>query len=439
MKRAMLIAMLFVAANALAADKWWDSYNKGAAAVNGGSYALAANLLAKAIAENPSESTGVRAGNAIITYVPHFYLGIAKFNLGDTDGALREWKISEDQGAVQRTPYYSKLKDWVARAQTEKQRAAQSAVSGPKKAAEAALSRAVQVQGDALSAGGDRTESYRDAQRKLQNALAQFAKAGTDASAYDAAAQLADQAAQRFSVAADEGKKLRAAAASRPKPMPVAPVVVTNTAPSPAPVVITNTAPPPPPVTVISQAKVAAELAVQEYRRAVGEALRNSRGEAQNFLRRETREGERLRSQLAFAKNDDDYDKVRVETEGRATAMAKKLAELAAPPPAVVQTTAVAAKIDLAPAYHAFATGDLPRAEQMLTATLGTTPAAEAYLLRGCVRYTRAMLSRSPDALLLAATDDFKAALQRNRALRLDPGLFSPKLVSRLEEVRSGR
>lgn len=440
MKRALLLVLIASAAFA-AQDKWWDSYNKGVAAVNGRSYDLAANLLAKAIAENPTESTSVRAGNAIITYVPHFFLGIAKFNQGDTDGALREWKTSEDQGAVQRTAYYSKLKDWVARAQVEKQRVAQNAVSGPKKAAEAALSRAVQVQGDALSAGGDRTESYRDAQRKLQNALGQFAKAGTDGGAYDAAAQLADQAGQRFGDAANEGKKLRAAAAARPKPVVPTPVVVTNTVPPPAPApVVTNTAPPPPtPAPVVSQAKVAAEISVQTYRRAVGDALRNARGAAQNFLRGESREAERLRSQLAFAKNDADYDKVRLATESRSTAMTKKLAELAAPPPPAVQATSIPAKIDLAPAYRAFATGDLALAENILDTTLGATPAAEAYLLRGCVRYTRAMLSRSPDSLLLAATDDFKAALERNRALRLDPRLFSPKLVSRLEEVRSGR
>jgi hypothetical protein len=70
---------------------------------------------------------------------------------------------------------------------------------------------------------------------------------------------------------------------------------------------------------------------------------------------------------------------------------------------------------------------------------LAATPAAEAYLLRGCVRYTRAMLSRAPDALLLAATDDFKAALEKNRALRLDRRVFSPKLVERFEQVRNGR
>lgn len=425
MKRVLVI--LLFAMNAFAADKWWDSYNKGVAAVNGRNYELAQNALQKAIAENPSESTSVRAGNSIITYVPHFFLGIAKFNNGDVDGALREWKTSEDQGAVQRTSYYSKLKDWVARAQTEKQRQAQSAVSGPKKAAEAALSRAVQMQGDALSAGGDRTDSYRDAQRKLQNALARFASAGTDASAYDAAAQMAEQATQRFSAAAEEGKKLRAAAASRPKPTPLPVVVPVQPTPAPPPPVTTTTVAPTP-APVISPAKETAEIAVQNYRAQLTKAVSATKGEAQRLVRNELREADRLRARLANAKNDEDYDAVRLDVDRREAALTKKLAEL---------SVAVPAKLDLAPAYRAFATGDLASADRLLTNTLAATPAAEAFLLRGCVRYTRAMLSRTPDALLLAATDDFKAALQRNRALRLDPVVFSPKLVARFEQVRS--
>jgi tetratricopeptide (TPR) repeat protein len=375
-RRATLIALLFVAVNAQAAEKWWDAYNRGVAAVNGASYDAGAKALAAAIAQNPTESTGVRAGNSIITYVPHFFLGIAKFNLGDTDGALREWRISEEQGAVARTAYYSKLKDWVARAQQEKQREAVKAASGSKQTAEAAISRAVQLQGDALSAGGDRTESYRDAQRKLQDALARFRGAGTNNAAYESAAQTAEQAAQRFAAAADEGKKLKIAAANRPKPQPPQPKpqpveVVVQVEDAPKPVVKTETVAPPPVVVVPRK---------EEPKPA-------------------------------------------------------PLPEPIKPVPAPV----IVARPDVTPAYRAFATGDLATADRLLTNMLAKTPAAEAYLLRGCVRYTRAMLSRQPDAQLAAATADFKAALARNRALRLDPSVFSPKLVARFEQVRNNR
>jgi tetratricopeptide (TPR) repeat protein len=414
MKR--LALLLLIALPALAApEKWWDSYNRGVAAVNGGSHDLAVKLLQKSIAEQPTESTSIRAGQSIITYVPHFWLGIARMNLGDPDGALREWRISEEQGAVARTAYYSKMKDWVAKAQREKQRAAHSAVDGPRKSAEGAISRAMQIQGDAMSAGGDRTQSYRDAQRKLQDALAQFRKAGNDGGAYAAVSQTAEQAAQLFSSAADEGKKVKAAAAARPKPAPAKPVqivVPTGTVP-------TATVAPPPKIVesapVISQAKVAAEVAVQELRRKVSRT-----------------EGEKLRRQLDAAKTDAEYDVVRLAVEKRMTELAKP-AEVPVPAPVKI------AKADVAPAYRAYANGDLTGAEQLLTRLIGDSPAAEAYLLRGCVRYTRAMLSRNASALLASANEDFRAALKRNGALRLDPRTFSPKLVAGFEQVRRSR
>ncbi|MGZ8711470.1 MAG: hypothetical protein ACXW28_14710 [Thermoanaerobaculia bacterium] len=422
MKR--VLAILLFASTAFAAERWWDSYNRGVAAVNGKNYNLAASLLQKAIAENPTEGTAVRAGKSIITYVPHFWLGIARFNLGDTDGALREWRISEEQGAVARTSYYSSMKDWVARAQREKQRVAHNAVSGPRTAAEGAISRAMQIQGDAMSAGGDRTQSYRDAQRKLQDALTQFRKAGNDANAFASVSQTAEQAAKLFSAASEEGKKAKAAAAARPKPVkpvPTRPVEVA--VPVETPPVKTETVAPAAqkiePAPVVSQAKVAAELAVQEFRRKAPRA-----------------EGEKLRRQLAAAKSDAEYDEVRLAAE-------KRLVELTRPVPVepVVEPVVAVAKrkSDVTPAYRAFANGDLASAEQLLTRMIVETSAAEAYLLRGCVRTTRAMLSRTPDALLVSANDDFKAALQRNRALRLDPRLFSPKLVARFEQVRGAR
>lgn len=409
MKRLALLLLLALPALA-APEKWWDSYNRGVAAVNGGSYDLAVKLLQKSLAEQPTESTSIRAGQTIITYVPHFWLGIARMNLGDPDGALREWRISEEQGAVARTAYYSKMKDWVAKAQREKQRAAHSAVDGPRKSAEGAISRAMQIQGDAMSAGGDRTQSYRDAQRKLQDALSQFRKAGNDGGAYAAVSQTAEQAAQLFSAAAEEGKKVKAAAAARPKPAPAKPVQI---------VVPTETVAPPPKVIesapVISQAKVAAEVAVQELRRKVSRA-----------------EGEKLRRQLDAAKTDAEYDEVRLAVE-------KRTADLAKPAEAPVPAPVKAAKADVAPAYRAYANGDLAGAEQLLSRLIVETPAAEAFLLRGCVRYTRAMLSRNASAMLASANEDFKAALKRNGALRLDPRAFSPKLVAGFEQVRRGR
>jgi hypothetical protein len=413
MKRlALVLALLLATAASAAPEKWWDAYARGVAAVNAKNYRVAADSLQKAIGEMPNEGTNVRTRRELITYVPHFWLGIAKFNLGDNDGALREWRISEEQGVIAKTEYYSRMKDWVARAQAQTQRNAQDSASGAKKSADTAISKALEMQLGALSAGGDRAESYLNGQRKLMEARTQFQKAGTDVSAYKAAEQTAQQAAALFNNAAEEGKKLRAARAAtpaprKPAPAPVktaqiipitqAPVKVIETPPAPLPKA--QTAPPP---TVLTADEVTKRIADQdEKRRKLAEARKLTDAKAME-------------------------------------AMKKPVVVTATPLPPV--PTATPAQPELRRAYRAFAAGDLTASEQLLTGILRAQPAvAEAYLLRGCARYTQAMLSRTPDPLLLAATDDFRAALQRNAALRLDRDEFSPKLIAFFEQVRSRR
>ncbi|HEV7766862.1 MAG TPA: hypothetical protein VGQ76_17815 [Thermoanaerobaculia bacterium] len=401
MKRASLALLLLLATTVSAAppEKWWDAYSRGITAVNARNYKAAAEALQKSLAEMPNEGTNVRAGKQLITYVPHFWLGIAKFNLGDTDGALREWKVSEDQGVVARTEYYSRMKDWVARAQTEKQRSAQTNASGAKKAADVAISNALQEQLEALSAGGDRSESYQSAQRKLVEARSLFQKAGTDVGAYKSAEQMANQAASLFGTAAVEGKKLKAARTATPPPVKkpfVVHVPPSTPAPSPAPVVPpkTETAEPTP---IITEAEVRQRIAEQEERRR----------------------------KIEEAKKPAPVPVVVPETPARVEVTATAMPQ----PP-----------LDLRPAYRAFASGDFTVSERLLTRILSAQPAAaEAYLLRGCARYTRAILSRTPDPVLREATEDFRAALQRNADLRLDRDAFSPKLVAFFEQVRNAR
>jgi len=449
MKRALRLlfpALLMIAALAAEAaeEKWYEAYKRGVSAVNSKGYRAAADALQKSIAEMPNEGTSVRAGKEIIIYVPHFWLGIAKFNLDDVDGALREWRISEEQGVITRTEYYARMKDWVSRAQTEKQRNAQSQASGPRKEADAAISKALATQVDALSAGGDRSESYRSAQRKLQEALSQFHQAGTNVAAYQAAGQTAHQAATLFVAAAEEGKKLRAArqpntGTTKPQPAKPQPVLITNVpmgddaAPpvKTTPPVKTDTASPPP---VESEAKVAARVAVQELRRSVSEAPKD-------IARNETREADRLRRELEAAKTDAEFERISREARDREAALKKPVTPAVDAPvtPAIAETPSVPQKPDLGDAFRTFASGDLAGAERALTNMIRSQPSPEAFLLRGCVRYTQAMLSRERDRLLVVAASDFRAALRSDRALRLDRRAFSPKLVAFFEQVRGTR
>jgi hypothetical protein len=366
--------------------KWYEAYSFGVNAVRAKNYQAGADALAAAIAEMPNESAAVRARNEIITYTPHFWLGIAKFNLGDLDGALREWKTSEEQGVVQNTPYYAQLRDWVARANAEKQRHAENAAAGSKREANAAVGRALSAQTDAVAAGADRTDGYRAAQRKLQEALDTNARGGTDIHAYKRAADLAAQARDLFAAAAAEAKREKASRPvpqPQPKPQPKVIEIPVPFEPAPAPV----PQPPPPapqpqpvaaPTPVESESSVAARVAAQNEHRK------------------------------------------QIETK-----LKPKTVEVTAPKPDP--------RAPLESAYRAFAAGDLALSEQVLTSMLAAGPNAEAYLLRGCTRYTRAVLGRGS---LDAASDDFRAALKMNNALRLDRSAFSPKLVAYFESLR---
>lgn len=462
MKR--LLAMILVASIAYAApEKWFDAYSRGVKAVNAKNYSAAAEALQKAISETPQEGINVRAGNSLITYVPHFWLGIAKFNLGDVDGALREWNISEQQGVISRTEYYAGMKDWIARAQTEKVRKAEAAAKGPKKQADDAIRRAMTTQAEALKDGGDRSENYRAAQRKLQEALGQFNKAGTNIDAYKNAEETAGQAWTLFSKAAEEGRAQKAARANAPRPAPqqqrpvvtqsaaipqkqIEVAVPVETKPAPPPVVVQQ--PPPPVITeadVESEASVSARVNLQKYRAALAKASREDKGNAeiQSFVKAQTKDSDRLRQRLDKAKGrDGELAQIAKEAAERERALSERITELRA---AAAAAAALAKPVDeprnaragLQTAYRAFAAGDLEASEQLLTKIVNEAPSPEAYLLRGCARYTRAMLSRAQESLLSDARNDFRQALQRNPKLRLDGRAFSPKLVSFFEEVRA--
>ena len=436
MKRAALL-LLFVAVPLFAAEEtWYAAYDRGVDAVRSAHYQMAASALQKAIGAMPNEGTNVHAGNTLITYVPHFWLGIAKFNLGDVDGSLREFKISEDQGVVQSTMYYADLRNWVSRAQTQKQRNSENAASASRKQASDAIGRATAAQTDAGAAGGMRTEPYRSALAKLNEANAKFRSAGTDIGAYGHVAELAGQAHDLFMAAAAAAQKEKTVRLEqKPAPQPAPATVLFPMEPEPQ---AKKVEPPPPPKpepkpepqpqpqpqpVVESKELVDARVALQEYRRHVIEAHTADR------------DIPKLDAALRGTPDPKAIARVAAEVAKREKKLAdaKKAVEVVPPPaPAPPSTSA------LESAWRAFAAGDLAGSEQQLNSIIASTNAAEAYLLRGCARYTRGVLSGRDDALL-AAAEDFREALRKNASLRLDPAAFSPKLIAFFDNVRGSR
>jgi tetratricopeptide (TPR) repeat protein len=455
MRRAALVLLVVVTALPALAQSWYDAYNRGVAAVRAKNYAAGAEALQAAIREVPAENGKLRANREFITYLPHMWLGIARVGLNEPDAALAEFRISEEQGVVQNTPFYGQMREWISQAQQQKKRNAENAAAGSKRDANAAIGRALAAQTDALTAGADRGDAYRAAQRKLQEAIETFNRAGTDVRVYSRAGEAAGQAREMFARAAAEARQAKA---SRPKPPAPKPkeieipfeeppkkVVITNTTVTPPPKQEPpkveppkpKVEPPAPQPPVVSASLAAARMAVQSYRRKLVEAKQPTI-DAQHFER-----------ELAGTPDEKTVARISAQVAEHERRLEAKLhppppiptpaPPTPAPTPAPAPVAAADTRPELQAAYRAFAGGDFATSESMLTSAIAKAATAEAYVLRGCTRYTRAMLSRTPGALLPSAADDFRTALRMNAALRLGDGTFSPKLVAFFESVRRGK
>lgn len=445
MKRAGLLLLFFlVASTAMAAEKWWDFYNRGLTAGQSENWGSLSENMQHAIAMKPAEELNARAKNDIIVYVPHFWLGIAKFNLGDVDGALREWDLSQSQGVIQKTRYYSELRAWVSRAQVDKAKKVAAQSSGNRKSADAALSKALTAQADAMAAGADRTDGFRAAQKKLAEAWDQFNKAGNVAKAYDQAAATAAQASQMFGSVTAEAKRRKS---GRPAPQRPAPAVVTQT---PAPAVVTPPVAKAAPAPVVSQILVDARIDLQVYRRRLSDLESSTKSsELRRFVTRASDEAddwdETLRDNVSDAEAKRIVDSLHERTRELENRIADAQIKATAPAESVTMKgetgkpaqISVSAKSALKRAYLDFAKGSIDEAESALTQIIAAGDGADqAYLLRGCVRYTKGMLRKDGGDFVTQARDDFHRALMMNPALGLDQKHFSPKLVSCFKEVQ---
>ncbi len=109
----LLLAGAF-AAPALADFK--RDYQSGLDALRAQDYSAAVRELEKAAAANPQSVERMRIyGMRFEPYLPHYYLGEARFGAGDCVGALAAWAEAERQRVITTQPQYQSLKDNQAR------------------------------------------------------------------------------------------------------------------------------------------------------------------------------------------------------------------------------------------------------------------------------------------------------------------------------------
>lgn len=437
MKRlALVLVVILSALPALAANEWWSAYERGMKAVETSNWAAVSAEMKRAIAIKPHENASAVVRGRAVTYLPHYWLGVALYHLDDPDAAVREWKTSDSQGAIQRTDLYSDLRKRIATVQTEKAKAKARASDPSRSRADAALDSALKAQIQAMTGGADQTDTYRAAQRKLQDARRIYNAAGNDPVAYQTAASEAGDARALFEKATSEARERRAAAA-RPRqrssqPPAVAPkkepprTIVTPKAPEnvektqpPA----TSTTTPTVPVTVPPKRE-------EIVRKQAIPAPTSSTS------------GSTVKPEAAKPVT------VAKETPPPASEVSTRASKATPPIPSPTGdgedllvhrkvTNAKEAAALLRRAWLRFARGDVNAAEALMTAVIDTDQATpEAYLIRGCARYTRGVLTNRSD-LVDAARRDFIVAIEKKPSLRLDDEHFSPKLIAFFEETRT--
>lgn len=93
----------------VSAAEFVEFYKNGVAAVESQNWILAAEMMRRAIDEQPVAKTKVKRALYFRRYLPHFYLGKALYETGDCGGALEAWQESEKQDVVRRFPEYQEI------------------------------------------------------------------------------------------------------------------------------------------------------------------------------------------------------------------------------------------------------------------------------------------------------------------------------------------
>ncbi len=104
------IALLVLATATAAGADFKEAYGEGKKAFDRQNWRELARLMERAIDENPREDRAIRIyGMAFEPYVPYYYLGVARAELGSCDAATAAWRASEEQGVIQKLKEYGDL------------------------------------------------------------------------------------------------------------------------------------------------------------------------------------------------------------------------------------------------------------------------------------------------------------------------------------------
>jgi len=201
-----------------AADDYKSSFQQGFQAIDRKRYNEAAGKMRDAIRQQPAEGgdTVKISGSFFSPYLPHYYLGVALYYLNDCAGALAEWRESERQGVIARTPEAGILKSLWAKCGADplvaKTRALAEGELGKARQLDDTLRGLIEGQDgrNSLGANADFLKRKKQAEDALATAGAKLeeSKAAEDLRGLDASHDLAAQAAQQLQGLSEEARSL---------------------------------------------------------------------------------------------------------------------------------------------------------------------------------------------------------------------------------------
>src|SRR6266850_740512 len=101
---AVIVSLLWLGTSGAFADLWYEHYIRGEDAVKAADWKTAVNEFTESIQQKAEPQLGVRTyGMNFIDYLPYLKLGIAYYNLGEFEKALRAFDTEESFGVVKRT------------------------------------------------------------------------------------------------------------------------------------------------------------------------------------------------------------------------------------------------------------------------------------------------------------------------------------------------
>lgn len=107
-RSALLLSALIAlcgATSAVRADFWYEHYKRGEDAIKAADWKTAVSEFTQSIEQKPDPANSIRTyGMNFISYHPYLKLGIAYYNLGEFDRALKAFDTEESFGAVAKSP-----------------------------------------------------------------------------------------------------------------------------------------------------------------------------------------------------------------------------------------------------------------------------------------------------------------------------------------------